>query len=72
MTITPTARVIHFDASFGINLKTACGKSLHGWNVNKVKNTTFTELQVTCKSCRKKLIEQDEALARSFFSLFRS
>jgi hypothetical protein len=49
----------HYDASIGLRLVTACGKSLHGWANISRRKPIVVELrdknQVTCKRCLKKI-----------------
>lgn len=46
----------HYDASAGLDTRTACGKSLHGWaNISRCAPIQFTTDtgEVTCKRCLK-------------------
>jgi hypothetical protein len=49
----------HYDASIGLRLVTARGKSLHGWANISRRKPIVVELrdknQVTCKRCLKKI-----------------
>lgn len=49
-----TRQVTHLDVSLGLYTQTACGKSLHGWNIYRPKNVTDDPKEVTCKNCLKK------------------
>lgn len=49
-----TSQVTHLDVSIGFYTQTACGKSLHGWNIHRPKNVTNDPKEVTCKNCLKK------------------
>lgn len=42
---------VHLDISSGMDYRTACGKSLHGWYVKRPKETTEDRREVTCKNC---------------------
>jgi len=48
-------QVVHYDNSWGLDTKTACGKSLHGWSLYLPQNTTKNVSVVTCKACLKNL-----------------
>jgi hypothetical protein len=41
----------HLDISSGLNTITACGKSLHGWNIHRPKSVTEDRNEVTCLNC---------------------
>lgn len=45
----------HYDASVGLDLRTACGTSLHGWSMNRPQSVTTVKHEVTCKRCLKKI-----------------
>lgn len=45
----------HYDASVGLRLVTACGKSLHGWSMHRPQNVSTVKHEVTCKRCLKKI-----------------
>lgn len=47
-------QVTHLDASWGLDPRTACGLSTHGWNIHRPKNVTTNTREVTCKKCLKK------------------
>lgn len=57
MTTNVSTQVTHFDKSFGLDLRTSCGKSLHGW-ANPPRNTTKRDHEVTCKRCIKKMASE--------------
>lgn len=48
-------QVTHFDASWGFETRTACGRSTHLYVVNRPKNLTKNTREVTCISCQKKM-----------------
>ena len=47
---------VHYDVSSGLSLRTACGRSLHGWaditRAKPIQSTTDQKL-ATCAKCRK-------------------
>lgn len=45
--------VIHLDVSYGLDMRTACNMSTHGWNLKRPKLTTRDPRQTTCKRCLK-------------------
>ena len=49
-------RAVHYDVSSGLSLRTACGRSLHGWaditRAKPIQSTTDLK-RVTCAKCRK-------------------
>lgn len=47
-------QVTHFSTGRGF-AETACGKNLHGWNMNRPQNVTDVVRETTCKRCNQKL-----------------
>lgn len=48
-------QVTHLDNSRGLAPQTMCGRSLHGWYIDRPKNVTNNKYEVTCISCQKKM-----------------
>lgn len=51
-----TQQVTHLDVSSGLSSITACGKSLHGWYINRPKNVTENRQEVTCQACIRRMV----------------
>lgn len=47
------AKRVHLDVSVGLSRVTACGKSLHGWNLSRPELTSIDRDAVTCLRCLK-------------------
>jgi hypothetical protein len=45
----------HLDVSSGLKTETACGRSLHGWNLKRPKSVTDDPKLVTCEPCLRKM-----------------